>query len=56
MLYLNDSSTAIPRNQHGYDVLYKLRPFIDPLIENFHKAAKPCQKFSLDEAVLSAVG
>jgi len=33
--HLNDSSRYIPKRQPGYDPLYKLRPFMDPLLTNF---------------------
>ena len=34
-LHLNDSTKYVPKGQPGYDALYKLCPFLDPLVSNF---------------------
>jgi hypothetical protein len=35
------------------DRLYKIRPILDNLVENFRKRYKPPQKLSLDEAMIT---
>ena len=43
-LHLNDSTKYIPKGQPGHDPLYKLRPFMDPLLNNFMAAYNLGQK------------
>jgi len=48
-LHLNDSTKYIPKGEPGYDPLYKLRPFVDPLIANFKAAFTLGRELSADE-------
>lgn len=49
-LHVADNSTAIPRGEVGHDALYKLRPFISMMKDNFMKY-KPDQDLSFDEGL-----
>ena len=55
-LHLNDSSKYIPKGEPGYDALYKLRPFADPLIANFRAAYMLGREVSVDEAMTGFKG
>ena len=55
-LHLNDSSKYIPKGQPGYDALYKLRPFADPLISNFQSAFSLGREISVDESMIGFKG
>ena len=44
-LHLNDNSKYIPKGQPGHDPLFKIRPFMDVLIENFRKSYIPVESF-----------
>ena len=55
-LHLNDSTGYIPKGQPGYDPLYKLRPFVDPLIANFRVAFTLGCEVSLDEGMIGYKG
>ena len=55
-LHLNDSSKYIPKGEPGYDALYKLRPFADPLIANFRAAYTLGCEVSVDEAMIGFKG
>ena len=55
-LHLNDSSKYIPKGEPGYDALYKLRPFADPLIANFRAAYTLGREVSVDEAMIGFKG
>ena len=54
--HLNDSTEYIPKGQPGYDALYKLRPFMDPLLENFQAAYSLGQEISIDESMIGFKG
>ena len=47
--HLNDNSQYISKGEPGHDPLYKLRPFLDPLITNFKDAYTPGRELSVDE-------
>ena len=55
-LHLNDSSKYIPKGEPGYDALYKLRPFADPLIANFRAAYTLGREVSVDEGMIGFKG
>ena len=55
-LHLNDSTKYVPKGQPGHDPLYKLRPFVDPLITNFQAAYTLGREVSVDEAMIGFKG
>ena len=55
-IHLNDNEKYIKKGEDGHDALYKLRPFLDPLVENFQKAYTPGRELSLDEAMVGFKG
>ena len=50
-LHLADNTKQLAQGQPGYDKLFKLRPFMDPLIRSFQEAFVPQQQLSIDEAI-----
>ena len=46
----------IKKGQPGYDPLFKLRPFVDPLVINFQKAYHPGREISVDESMIGFKG
>ena len=55
-LHLNDSTHYIPKGQPGYNPLYKLRPFMDPLIDNFKSAYNLGREIAIDESMIGFKG
>lgn len=55
-LHLADNEKYIPRGQPGYDALYKLRPFLEPLIANFQGCYVLHRELSVDEAMIGFKG
>ena len=55
-LHLADNTKQVARGQPGYDKLFKLRPFMDPLIHSFKEMFIPQQQLSIDEAMISYKG
>ena len=55
-LHLNDSTKYIPKGEPGYDPLYKLRPFVDPLIANFKAAFNLGHEIAVDEGMIGFKG
>lgn len=55
-LHLNDSTNYIPKGEPGYDPLYKLRPFVDPLIANFKAAFNLGREIAVDEGMIGFKG
>ena len=55
-LHLNDSRHYKKRGEPGYDPLYKLRPFIDPLFDNFQAHYVLYQELSIDETMIGFNG
>ena len=55
-LHLADNTKQVTRGQPGYDKLFKLRPFIDPLIQSFQQMFIPQQQLSMDEVMISFKG
>ena len=55
-LHLNDSANYIAKGQPGHDPLYKLRPFMDPLLENFKAAYNLGREIAIDESMIGFKG
>ena len=55
-LHLADNTKQVPRGQPGYDKLFKLRPFVDPLIRSFQEMFVPQKQLSIDEGMISYKG
>ena len=55
-LHLADNEAYIPKGQPGYDALFKLQPFLQPLIANFQAAYTPNREMSVDEAMIGFNG
>ena len=55
-LHLSDSSLYIPKGQPGYDPLYKLRPFMDPLLDNIKAACNLGREIAIDESMIGFKG
>ena len=55
-LHLNDSTQYIPKGQPGYDPLYKIRPFLTPLLENCKTAYTLGREISVDESMIAFKG
>ena len=55
-IHLADNEAYIPKGQPGYDPLFKLRPFLEPLIANFQKSYTPHRELSVDEAMVGFKG
>ena len=55
-LHLNDVEAQPVGGDPTYDKLYKVRPFMDLVLENFQSAYQPHQHISIDESVISYKG
>ena len=55
-IHLNDNSGYIQKGDPGHDPLYKIRPFLDPLLANFQAAYVLGRELSLDEAMIGFKG
>ena len=55
-LHLNDSETQPQRGEPGFDKLYKVRPFLELLLQNFKDSYLPGQHLSIDESMISYKG
>ena len=55
-IHLSDNSSYIPKGDPGHDPLYKIRPFLDPLLKNFQAAYVLGREVSLDEAMIGFKG
>ena len=55
-LHLSDSTKYIPKGQPGHDPLFKLRPFLDPLIRNFQSSYSLGREISVDESMVGFKG
>jgi len=55
-LHLADNTKQVARGQPGYDKLFKLRLFMDPLICSFKEMFIPQQQLSIDEVIISYKG
>ena len=55
-LHLNYSETQPQRGEPGFDKLYKVRPFLELLLQNFKDSYLPGQHLSIDESMISYKG
>jgi len=55
-LHLNDSTKYVSKGQPGHDPLFKLRPFLDPLIESFQAVYSLGREISVDESMIGFKG
>lgn len=55
-LHLNDSRQQPSRGQSGYDKLYKVRPLLDLVLENFQSMYTPTESLSIDESMVGFKG
>ena len=55
-IHLADNELYIPKAEPGHDPLFKLRPFLEPLIANFQKSYTPHRELSVDEAMVGFKG
>ena len=55
-LHLADNEHYIPRGQPGHGKLYKLRPFLEPLIANFQRCYTLHRELSVDDAMIGFKG
>ena len=55
-IHLSDNSSYIPKGDPGHDPLYKIRPFLDPLLKNFQATYVLGREESLDEAMIGFKG
>ena len=55
-LHLADNECYIPKGQPGHDPLYKLHPFLEPLLTNFQKSYSLHRELSVDEAMVGFKG
>ena len=46
----------VKKGQPGHDPLFKVRPFLDPLIRNFQEAYHPSRELSIDESMIGFKG
>ncbi|XP_045466594.1 piggyBac transposable element-derived protein 4-like [Harmonia axyridis] len=50
--HLNDNSVIPERSSINYDKLYKLRPFLDSLKNNFQLCLQPHENIAVDESMI----
>ena len=55
-LHLNDSSNYVPKGQPGHDPLYKIRPFMEHLLERFRSSYNLGQEIAIDESMIGYKG
>lgn len=55
-MHINDNSKEPKRGDPRYDKLYKLRPLLDELSQNFKECFKPGQYQSIDESMIKFKG
>ena len=55
-LHLNDNSQYIKKGEPGHDPLYKLRPFLTPLIAHFQSSYTLHREVSVDESMIGFKG
>ena len=55
-LHLNDSRQQPSRGEPGYDKLYKVRPLLNLVLENFQSMYTPTQSLSIDESMVGFKG
>ena len=55
-LHISDSRQQPSRGEAGYDKLYKVRPLLNILLENFQRSYTPTQNLSIDESMVGFKG
>ena len=55
-LHINDNSMYKKKGEPGHDPLYKIRPFLEPLIANFQAEYTLHKEISVDETMISYKG
>ena len=55
-LHISDSRWQPSRREAGYDKLYKVRPLLNILLENFQRSYTPTQNLSIDESMVGFKG
>ena len=55
-LHLNDNTKYIRKGEPGYDAIFKLRPFLEPLLRNFREMYRPAKELSIDESMIGFKG
>ena len=55
-IHLNDSRQQPSRGETGYDKLYKVRPLLNLIVENFKFMYTPTQSLSIDESMVGFKG
>jgi len=55
-LHLNDNSRYKGKGEPGHDPLFKLRPFLEPLITNFQSVYTLHREVSVDETMIGFKG
>ena len=55
-LHLNDSQKQSDRSFALYDKLFKIRPFIDQIIQLFQDEYSPSKHISIDESIIGFKG
>ena len=55
-LHINDNSKYKKKGEPGHDPLYKIRPFLEPLIANFQAEYTLHKEISVDETMISYKG
>ena len=56
LLHLADNEQYTPKGQPGHDPIFKLRPFLEPLIANFQQSFTLHRELSIDEAMVGFKG
>ena len=56
MLHLADNSSMIPYGQPGHDKLFKFRPLLDSLVEQFKLMYRPNKELAVDESMIRLKG
>ena len=55
-LHLNDSSCYKKKGEVGHDPLYKLRPFLEPLLAQFQRSYTLSKEVCVDESMIGFKG
>ena len=55
-LHLNDNTKYVRKGEPGYDAIFKLRPFLDPLLRHFQAMYRPARELSIDESMIGFKG
>ena len=55
-LHLNDSSQYKKKGEPGHDPLYKVRPFLTPLVDHFQSSYTLHREVSVDESMIGFKG